>query len=254
MNRIISHNAFGTRRVAWTFVDILLVLVAGLVASVLFAFVLGAVLRSLVPDPQAAIRSHLVIFSAVTGTGLYGILLLAVYLIIIRRRHLRWSALGFRAPPVLAVGLAPLVVFAQLTAAAMMNLLVMRLTGQFENPQIQAISGGQGFSWTNFLLMLLLAGVVAPIVEEVLFRGVLYGWLRARLPFFVAVLVSAALFAAAHVIPVLLPALLIVGIILALAYELSGSLWTSILLHALQNSLIVTLIFVALAFDLPLGR
>ncbi len=149
--------------------------------------------------------------------------------------------------------MAPLIVVGQLFAAGMMNLLVMRFTGEFENPQLEAISGGQGFSWPNFLLMLLLVGVIAPIVEEVLFRGVLYGWLRARLPLFAAVVISAAIFAAAHVIPVLLPALLVVGLILALAYELSGSLWTSILLHSLQNSLVVILIFVALALGLPLA-
>jgi len=231
----------------------LLVAVAGLVGGLLLAAVLAIGLGLIVADPQAFIRSNLVIFSAITGGAVYGVMLLAVYLFIIRRRHLRWRALGFRAPPVLAIALAPVIVVGQLFAAGMMNLLVMRFTGEFENPQLEAISGGQGFSWPNFLLMLLLVGVIAPIVEEVLFRGVLYGWLRARLPLFAAVGISAAVFAAAHVIPVLLPALLVVGLVLALAYELSGSLWTSILLHALQNSLVVILIFVALALGLPMS-
>src|SRR3712207_8731603 len=51
--------------------------------------------------------------------------------------------------------------------------------------------------------------------------------LHDALPIFVAVVLSAAIFAVAHVIPILLPALFVVGIILALAYELSGSLWLS---------------------------
>jgi membrane protease YdiL (CAAX protease family) len=102
--------------------------------------------------------------------------------------------------------------------------------------------------------MLLLAGIIAPIVEETVFRGMIYGWLRSHLPVALAVVVSAAIFAIAHVIPVLLPALFVVGLILAIAYEWSGSLWVSILLHALQNSLTVTLIFVYLAVGIPAPR
>jgi uncharacterized protein len=52
----------------------------------------------------------------------------------------------------------------------------------------------------------------------------------------------------------LMPALFVVGIILALAYEFTGSLWLPIVLHAMQNSLAVTVIFVSLALDLPLNQ
>jgi membrane protease YdiL (CAAX protease family) len=68
------------------------------------------------------------------------------------------------------------------------------------------------------------------------------------MPIVVAVVISAAIFSAAHVIPLLFPALFVVGIILAVVYEFSGSLWNSILLHSIQNTLATTLIFLLLAY------
>lgn len=146
------------------------------------------------------------------------------------------------------MALTPLIAIGQLIAVAATNIVLVSLVGEFENPQIEAITGGQGFSWLNFLLTLLLAGGIAPLVEETIFRGLIYGWLRTHMPIVIAVLVSAAVFAAVHVIPLLFPALFVVGVILALVYEYSGSLWTSILLHSIQNSLATTLIFMILAF------
>jgi membrane protease YdiL (CAAX protease family) len=237
--------------VRWTFGDIAGVVILSLITGVVLALGLGAGLAAAGGEPRALLRSNAVVFSALTGMAIYGIILLAVYLLIVRRRRVSWRTIGFRRPPLLAILLTPIVVVGQLMAAAIINLLVMRVTGSFENPQLEAVTGGQGFSWRNFGLMLLLVGIVAPIVEETFFRGVLYGWLRSRLPLFVAVLLSAAVFAAAHVIPILLPALFVVGVILALAYELSGSLWTSIALHMMQNSLVVVVTFAMLAFGLP---
>jgi membrane protease YdiL (CAAX protease family) len=240
--------------VRWSLLDIVLVVVFSAVATVVLVVALGGILALAGDDPRNYLQTHVVVFSAIIGMVAYGMIFLAVYFTIVRRRHLSWKAVGFRRPPLLALLLSPLIVLGQLSAVAIMNVLVASFTGAIENPQIASISGGQGFSWLNFVLMLLLAGVVAPIVEETFFRGLLFGWLRSRLPLFVAVILSAAIFAAAHVIPILLPALFAVGIILALAYELSGSLWVSILLHALQNSFAVVLIFTLLALGIPLQR
>ena len=244
----------GRRRVGWTFVDMLLVIVLSVAGTILFAVAFGVVLAALgLGDGQQYIRDHPVTVTAAALAVVYGMLLVVAYLWIVRRRNVGWSAIGFRPPPLLPLLLSPIIVIGQFGTVAITNLLIFSLIGQFENPQTAAISGGQGFSWLNFGLMLLLAGVVAPIAEEVLFRGLLYGWLRSRMPIALAVILSAAVFAAAHVIPLLMPALFLVGIILAVAYELSGSLWLSILLHSLQNSLSVALVFAALALGLPVG-
>ena len=241
----------GHPAVRWTFADMLLVLVFSLVGAVLV--VLG--IRLLAPvlgvgDMAGLVRDHPVVVSGVSGILIYGLILAGIYLIIVRRRGAGWSGVGFHRPPLLPLVLAPVIAVGQLIAIAITNLVLLSLIGEFENPQAAALTGGEGFTWSNFVLMLLLAGLVAPVVEEVLFRGIFYGWLRARLPLVAAIVVSAAIFAGAHVIPILLPALFVAGLILAVTYEWSGSLWTTIVIHAIQNSVAVVVIFAALALNL----
>jgi hypothetical protein len=76
----------------------------------------------------------------------------------------------------------------------------------------------------------------APLGEEVAFRGVLYPALRLRFGVAPAAAVSAAVFAAAHGYGVLgFAAVFWSGIVWALAYERTGSLWPAIIAHAAGN-------------------
>lgn len=89
----------------------------------------------------------------------------------------------------------------------------------------------------NIALALLTMVVVAPVVEEMIFRGLLFGALAPRLGVLAAALVSAILFGAVHGDLVLFPTLAALGFISAIAYAASGNLWVSVTLHALNNAL-----------------
>lgn len=79
------------------------------------------------------------------------------------------------------------------------------------------------------------AVVVAPVVEEGIFRGFLYGVLKKYSERIFAAVVTSLVFASIHMnIPALLP-LGILALCLCLAYELSGSLLVPILMHAMFN-------------------
>lgn len=84
-------------------------------------------------------------------------------------------------------------------------------------------------------LIVVTACVVAPVVEETLFRGFLYPALRqfADAPF--AMLFTAVLFGAVHGSLAALVPLSLLGIVLALAYEWSRGLALPIAIHALFN-------------------
>ncbi|MFS8543649.1 MAG: CPBP family intramembrane metalloprotease [Limnochordales bacterium] len=85
------------------------------------------------------------------------------------------------------------------------------------------------------LLLLLLASVVmAPVSEEIFFRGYVHGVLRARLGAGAAY-VSAAAFAAAHMYLVHFLPLFLMGILLARLYERGGTLVAPVLAHAVVN-------------------
>lgn len=225
--------------VRWTLAD--LVLVVALVVALGAALVLLLRVPGLVD--ALGLRDQTLIVGMVLGGLVYGLFVVATYLVIVRRGRGSWREIGFRRPPLLPLLLTPLLFVAQMTALVTINLILTRIIGQFENPQIAALTDPGGFSWLNFAAVFLVGAVVAPIVEELIFRGLIYQWLRARSNVVVAVLVSAAIFSVAHVEPVLMPALFGVGLVLALAFEWSRSLWITILLHFFQNALAISIFF-----------
>jgi len=108
-----------------------------------------------------------------------------------------------------------------------------------------------GMATSDFFLTAFLAIVLAPIVEELLFRAALFGALRKKNRI-LAYVISTLAFAFLHVLSFLLfspsPALLLImlsyfpaGIALAWSYEKSGSIWTAIFLHALMNAVAIGL-------------
>lgn len=91
-------------------------------------------------------------------------------------------------------------------------------------------------SFTHLALSIGMACVAAPLVEEFLFRGYMYGTLRQLThPVFAAVVVG-ALFAVVHGnLPALLP-LWVFSLLLCLAYEWSGCLWVPVGMHVFFNA------------------
>jgi membrane protease YdiL (CAAX protease family) len=78
---------------------------------------------------------------------------------------------------------------------------------------------------------------VAPPVEEFFFRGFLYQALRNRLGVGGGAVTSGLIFGAIHFKPDFLVPLAILGIVQALLFEKTKSLWPCILVHALNNAL-----------------
>jgi membrane protease YdiL (CAAX protease family) len=102
---------------------------------------------------------------------------------------------------------------------------------------------------TLLALLVVLATLIAPIAEEVLFRGTVFRYLRTRWPHWLALLVPGLVFAALHVnwrtldgLGSFLP-LITLATILALAYERTGRIGTAIVAHAFFNLHSVILLF-----------
>ena len=88
-------------------------------------------------------------------------------------------------------------------------------------------------------LLVLLAVVFAPIFEEIFFRGFLFRGLANSWGWIAGALLSAVAFGAAHMqLSVMIP-LAALGFLLAWVYKRTGSLWTSIALHAVFNGISV---------------
>ena len=93
------------------------------------------------------------------------------------------------------------------------------------------------------VLVAVAVAVVAPLAEELFFRGLLYGWLRGRLGVGLATAVAAVLFGLAHQPIVLALPLAVVGAGLCCLYERWRSLWVPAAAHLVINgsSLLVAL-------------
>jgi membrane protease YdiL (CAAX protease family) len=102
----------------------------------------------------------------------------------------------------------------------------------------RALSGPGGPSLLADIAVMI---VLAPLVEEILFRGFIFGALLDRLRPLAAAGLSAILFAGAHLAwePQAFLSLFCLGLVSAYTYLLTRSLWPSILLHAGYNAAIL---------------
>jgi len=87
------------------------------------------------------------------------------------------------------------------------------------------------------LTMVFIAVIIAPLTEEIIFRGYIYGTLKKHIDPFISILVTSIIFALIHDSLWGIILLIIVGIVLNIAYEATGSLWTPIILHMLFNGM-----------------
>jgi membrane protease YdiL (CAAX protease family) len=89
----------------------------------------------------------------------------------------------------------------------------------------------------NVAVMFFAIAIAAPVVEELLFRGLLQNALAKYVPVWGAILLSSFLFALVHVQPYAIPALMSLSIAFGYLYHRTGSLRTNIILHMANNVL-----------------
>lgn len=90
-------------------------------------------------------------------------------------------------------------------------------------------------------LILLTVGIVAPIAEELLFRGLIFHLFNRHLNVKVALIIQGLLFGAFHLNLVQGVYASVLGIVLGMAYLMTGSLWIPILMHIVNNSVALLL-------------
>ncbi|XP_074309725.1 uncharacterized protein LOC141644152 [Silene latifolia] len=99
-----------------------------------------------------------------------------------------------------------------------------------------------GSSSISTVCLLGITGVLAPVLEETVFRGFFMTSMTKWVPTPIAVVISAAVFALAHLTPGEFPQLFVLGVALGLSYAQTRNLLTPITIHALWNSGVILLL------------
>jgi membrane protease YdiL (CAAX protease family) len=223
-----------------TVVDAVLVMLVGVVlggiASVILFFLLGALAW---PVQE---WSPLIVLSV--GTVIvYAATLWAAHWFVVRGRGLSWQGIGLQRPDrnfVAMTFLAWFVTFISTIAVAYIVTILFGETPPAVNEQLGLGTRSLGVGEIAWLAMS--SVVIAPVVEEIVFRGVLFDALRARWRFWTSAVISALLFGAVHFSLLTIPGLTVLGIALAWLRERYDSLYPPILLHALNNALAMTVL------------
>lgn len=104
----------------------------------------------------------------------------------------------------------------------------------------------------ELLLTFVSLAILPPLAEEIVFRGFMFAGLRRAWPFITATLITSVVFAAGHLLggmsgePLLWIAAIdtfVLSLVLCYLREKSGSLWPSIYVHGIKNSMAFSVLF-----------
>ena len=101
-------------------------------------------------------------------------------------------------------------------------------------------------TFSDLIKTVLVMALLPAFGEELLFRGILMRFAHKRSHSMIfPIIVSAVLFMLVHSNPLGMPFILMAGVILALIYWLTGSIWCSILAHFLYNGLQIVFAYIS---------
>ena len=182
---------------------------------------------AILDDPSGYSEALLQGFDLLIPTAISSVIvLLAIYFI----NRWKWRETGFlRMPRGIAVSLhfyAALGILGNAALNALMNLLdVTRYFPEYDEIMELAMGG------SPFFLVLAIV-ILAPLVEELIFRGLVMGHLLTKMKRPFAILLSSIIFGAIHLNMLQIIYAALMGALLALVYVRSRSIWAAIIAHS----------------------
>lgn len=252
---VASTHEHGSKTVGWNGLDAVGVTIAiylfgqliGTALAWLLLFAAGnspAQIEVLLGSPSATIQfGFMVLIESVT---------LAMVWLFLKRRKTWWRSIGWVRPRLsdtVFAGLGAMVYYA--SYIALIQLISVGLPG-IDLEAEQDLGFAADTTGMALGLVFISLVILPPLVEEIVFRGVLYTGLRKSMGFVLSALITSGLFAAAHLLGGVEDALLwvaaidtfILSLVLVYLREKRASLWPAILLHAIKNGVAFLLLFV----------
>mgnify|MGYP002558986971 CR=1 FL=1 len=124
--------------------------------------------------------------------------------------------------------------------------LLFELLGVTNKSEAYTEVAAQQYS-AHFIVGILVFGFISPIAEEILFRGVIYGYLRRFMDIKLAIVLSALIFGVYHMNYVQGVYGFLIGCLMAYAYEYFGEFKMAVFVHVASNVLAYCLSYTAIA-------
>lgn len=216
-------------------------------AFIAVQLLIGAVLLLLVQlgVPLASVSP--VVFATVLSVIGYGLTLFAVVWLpkkILSQKTTKKELGISRLPGWLDIALGPAAFLPYMLVSAFLLLGASKLFPWIDVAQEQELGFSTNIFGVELALAFLLFVVLAPLVEEVLFRGYLYGKLRKGTNVVVSALLVSICFGVLHGQVNVGIDTFALSIVLCLLREFTGSIWAGVLLHAAKNGLAFYLLFI----------
>lgn len=187
------------------------------------------------------------VFNA-TGAGIIYALAIGIVIglpVLIKKTRLKREELGLqRMPAWLDLVWAPLGMVVYLVLTTIVMSLAEQVLTFVDYTQTQDTGFTAIASQMEYVLAFFSLVILAPIAEEILFRGYLFGKLRKHAPVWVAILITSLLFAFVHFQWNVAIDVFVLSIVLCLLRLRTGSLWAPIVLHMIKNGIAFYLLFV----------
>jgi membrane protease YdiL (CAAX protease family) len=157
------------------------------------------------------------------------------------------DGLGLRGLPTWTdILLAPIGYIASMVATMAVLLVIQAFVPSFNLQETQDVGFRMESLYSNADKMVAFAALVilAPIAEELIFRGYLYGKLRTRLSAIPAIILVSVLFGFMHGQWNVGVVVGVMSIFLCIARELTGTIYAGILMHMIRNGLAFYLLYI----------
>jgi len=149
-----------------------------------------------------------------------------------------------RLPTWTDIFLTPAALVAYFILSTIFIMLATNVLPGFDINQVQDTGFGHVSVRYEYILAFITLVIIAPIAEEILFRGYLYGKLKKFVPVWIAIIVTSLSFGFIHGALNLAVDTFALSIVLCLLRESTGSIWASILLHMAKNGIAFYLLFI----------
>lgn len=237
------QNYFNFKKILKTLIITLWVLIGFYSAQIILAILFSVIhllkidlssISDITINFVAASMMYVIILAIVVGVPWY-----------VKKHRTSLSVLGLkRLPTWTDILLTPAAMIIYLLVSSVLIVTASNIMPWIDINQSQD-TGFNGISFgVEYILAFIALVIIAPVAEEVIFRGYLYGNLRKNISVWWAIIITSVLFGFVHGAWNLAIDTFALSVVLCLLREKTGSLWSPILLHMAKNGLAFYILFI----------